>query len=383
MKKKFLVIILSILILITKFSVFAEEESTKNIDILFFNIQSCSSCHEVEEHMSELEETYPEMNVISYDIAILKNNELFLYYNEKYDVDVNYQMLVPMIFIKDKYFEGKEDILDNLENTITDDNTNETFVMTPEELEAENSSDETNDNKESNHIKFFSFMLAALINGLNPCSLSMFLFLFTVISLKNGNILKITLSFSLAKFIMYFLLGVLIYFSVVQLNLLWINYVIKVFAIVLILFLIIMNINDYLNARKGNLKGVKLQLPKKLRKFNHKIIKTLSTVMDSKTIILTSFLIGIIISIGEFMCTGQIYMVSIFSVGDIQLNIFLYFLIYDLIFVLPILVIGFIIYKGKGIISISDFLGKNIKIIKLLNIIVFTIFLIYILMELF
>ncbi|MEN8907386.1 MAG: hypothetical protein ABF289_15625 [Clostridiales bacterium] len=375
MKKKLLIIILAIFVLITNIEVFGYSENT---DIIFFNLPSCSSCHEVKEHIDEIKLKYPDLNIISYDISTNVNNKLFLSYNTEYNVSNEDKMLVPMVFIKDKYFEGKKDIKDNLEKVINDDNNNnKTIILSPEK------SEEKTTNKNNDNIKFFSFIFAALINGLNPCSLSMFLFLFTVITLKNNDILKITLSFSIAKFIMYFLLGILIYYSVVRLNLLWFNYAVKILAIILIVFLIIMNINDFLNAQKGNIKGIKLQLPKKLRKINHNIIKTLSSVMDSKTIILTSFILGLIISIGEFMCTGQIYMVSIFSVVDMNLNIFLYFLIYDLVFVLPLLIIGFVIYKGKGIVSISDFLGRNIKIVKLLNIIIFSVFLFFILMGMF
>jgi thiol-disulfide isomerase/thioredoxin len=372
MKIKLLIIILTIFVLMSNINVFGYAKDT---DVIFFYLPSCTSCREIKEHINDLKSKYPDVNVIGYDISINTNNELFLLYNTEYSVSSSDSMQVPMIFVKNKYFEGKKDIKDGLEKIINNDDSTKTLLLYPEE-----SKKVANSNP---NVKFFSFMLAALINGLNPCSLSMFLFLFTVITLKKNEILKITLSFSIAKFIMYFLLGILIYYSVVRLNLLWFSYAIKIMAILLIAFLIIMNINDFLNAQKGNIKGIKLQLPKKLRKMNHNIIKTLSSVMDSKTIILTSFILGLIISIGEFMCTGQIYMVSIFSVMNMQLNIYLYFLIYDLIFVLPLVIIGLVIYKGKGIISISDFLGRNIKIVKLLNIIVFSIFLFYILMEMF
>lgn len=374
MKIKTLIILITIFVLISNIKVFGD---TKNTDILFFYSPTCSVCTEIKGHLNEIESKYPDVNIIRYDTSIQTNNELFFLYNNEYNVSNQDTMLVPMVFIKDKYFEGKNDIKDNLEKIINDDNnTNKTLI-----LKLPDKSKETTTNKNNNNIKFFSFIFAALINGLNPCSLSMFLFLFTVVTLKKNDILKITLSYSTAKFIMYFLLGTLMYYSVVRLNLQWFNKAVKIVAILFVVFLIIMNINDFLNARKGNIKGIKLQLPNKLRKINHKIIKTMSSVMDSKTMILTSFILGLIISVGEFMCTGQIYMVSIFSVTDMKLNIFLYFLIYDLIFVLPLIIIGFVIYKGKGIISISDFLGKNLKIIKLLNIIVFSIFLFYILME--
>jgi cytochrome c biogenesis protein CcdA len=88
-----------------------------------------------------------------------------------------------------------------------------------------------------------------------------------------------------------------------------------------------------------------------------------------------SFLLGIVISVGEFLCAGQIYLATIAYMIQNQraltLQAFLYLLIYDIGFVLPMLIITVMIERGRELFDISEVLRKKLPLIKLIFAIAF------------
>lgn len=71
-----------------------------------------------------------------------------------------------------------------------------------------------------------------------------------------------------------------------------------------------MNFLDFLSVRKSEYGKVRMQLPKKLRHLNHQMLKKASH-MEGAFLGILILGLGIAVSLGEFFCTGQIYMASI------------------------------------------------------------------------
>jgi cytochrome c biogenesis protein CcdA len=95
---------------------------------------------------------------------------------------------------------------------------------------------------------------------------------------------------------------------------------------------------------------------------------------DSKMIYVITFFIGIVISFTEFLCTGQAYLTAILHLihfTDYVGRGVLLLLLYNLIFVLPLLLITFIAVKTQSIMSISVFVREKLHWIKLFNALVF------------
>ncbi|OHE40224.1 MAG: hypothetical protein A2102_00795 [Tenericutes bacterium GWF2_38_8] len=100
----------------------------------------------------------------------------------------------------------------------------------------------------------------------------------------------------------------------------------------------------------------------------------------SKSIYVITFLIGLIISFTEFLCTGQAYLTAILHLIHFTDNVgrgLLLLAIYNLIFVLPLIIITLIAYKTQSIQSVSIFMREKLHWIKLFNSIVFLAILIY------
>ncbi len=142
-----------------------------------------------------------------------------------------------------------------------------------------------------------------------------------------------------------------------------------------ILIFIVFNAMDFFAAKSQSYDRIKLQLPSGIRGLNHRWIKLASGIDNPAALSWFSFFLGSATSVGEFLCTGQIYLTTILYVLHSQtvLNVraFLYFIEYNAAFITPLLIISFLIFKGKEVFDVSEFIRSKMHYIKLINIIIF------------
>lgn len=362
-------------------------DETAVTEMYFFFTQGCKDCDEVKDFMDTMDQYYD----VSYDGKIINSRvDIFMvdisddenyaalhaYYNA-YSVPEDRQF-VPSIFIGDKHYMSAAEIKANLIKAIESGKGLDTETVTQEMIEA---------SKESITLSGKSIagvVGTGLLNGLNPCSISMILFLFSLLLTKNVNVLKLGFAFIIGKFITYILLGSIFYNLLLTLNIDWLNTLIKVILIVVLLGLSLMNFLDFISARKENYGKIKMQLPAKLRKINHKIIKRITDVKNQKKLLHMCFLIGVVISIGEFLCTGQIYLATIVYVlqnSDVfNAMSLIYLIMYSAAFTVPLIVITIIVHKTKSFFDITEIVRGKMHLIKLLNALFFLVFLIVVIL---
>ena len=85
-----------------------------------------------------------------------------------------------------------------------------------------------------------------------------------------------------------------------------------VFFILAILYLI-----DFVNVKRKQYGKIRMQLPTALRKWNHERIEKASKI-NAKWMIPAAVVLGIMISAGEFFCTGQVYLAAILYMMKMQ-----------------------------------------------------------------
>jgi cytochrome c biogenesis protein CcdA len=76
-------------------------------------------------------------------------------------------------------------------------------------------------------------------------------------------------------------------------------------------------------------------------------------------------LAGILVSLFELPCTGGIYLAILTSMAQNQSFSVFYLLLYNLIFVLPLVIITFLVYKGESTEFLHAWTNKNKKWMKL------------------
>ncbi len=209
-----------------------------------------------------------------------------------------------------------------------------------------------------------TIVLLAAADAVNPCAMAVLVLVLINILLENPKnekkILKAGLFFSLSIFIMYFLYGIIIVQFFKTLSLFLQNLTPYIFKGVGILALIlgILNIKDYFKYKPG---GLGTEMPLSMRPK----VKNLINKITGPT---GAFLIGIFVTLFLLPCTIGPYIVAgnILSLTEF-LQTIPWLLLYNLIFVMPMVIITLIIYFGVSKLEdINAWKERNIRYLHLI-----------------
>jgi len=359
------------------------QEDMALTQFVFFYTQGCKDCEGVKEFMAGMDQIYEvtyngkqfdsRIEVLAFDIGTAQGLENMYRFYAAYDVPEERQF-VPSIYIGDVHLLGEEETRRDLIKHIKSGKGLVEASLTEEIL----NSSQVDVSLSGQSIA--GVLTTGLINGFNPCSISMMLFLFSLLLTKKNNVLKLGMAFILGKFMTYLLLGTAFYSILSQLNFDLVNALVKVVLVVIFGGLSLMNFLDFFAAKNEAYGHIRMQLPTGLRKFNHDMMKGLTDGKNEKSLLAVCFLLGVLISAGEFLCTGQIYLATILYVlqnsPGLNMISLTYFVVYCLAFILPLVVITIAVHKSKSYFNLSELVRGNMHIIKLVNAMLFLLFLI-------
>jgi len=195
---------------------------------------------------------------------------------------------------------------------------------------------------------------------------------------KRTEIIYVGIFYCLAVFITYLLIGLgffNFFYSLEQIYL-----IVKAFYYFIAVFCFLMAIAafwDYYKFKKtGHSEEAILQLPKFLKK---RINLVIGSRMRKKKggvwgLCVSSFIVGFLVSLLEAVCTGQVYLPTIVFIlknTDLKVKAATYLLIYNFMFVLPLIIIFLLSLAGVNSAKFNNFLKKNLGRIKILMALVF------------
>lgn len=196
---------------------------------------------------------------------------------------------------------------------------------------------------------------AAVIDSINPCAFAVLIFLLGYLSLIGSpkRILRIGLIYIFVVFITYFLagLGILQFFTSFNLA-----PIISKIAAILLIILGLINLKDFFWYGKG----ISLAIPESKKPLLEKYIHRVS--------IPGAIVLGFLVAVFELPCTGGIYLGVLCLIAEkcTRWQGIFYLLLYNLIFVLPLLVILALIYLGSSSSKIETWRIKYRRWMKLL-----------------
>ncbi len=229
-------------------------------------------------------------------------------------------------------------------------------------------------------LRFFAVAGAGLVDGINPCAFAVILFFLSFLALQGYRRRQIALvgsGFILAVFLTYILIGLGIFNSFYRLSHFFT--IARVFnagiGIVSIVFGILAVYDICLFVSGKGTEGFVLQLPKPVKDRIHFIIGRYYRKEKGGSapagmtwrLCLTSFVTGFLVCLLEAVCTGQLYVPTIAFIirGTAQSATgFWYLLLYNLLFVMPLVVILFLVLTGMSSSVIGVFFRKHIVTIK-------------------
>ncbi len=184
-------------------------------------------------------------------------------------------------------------------------------------------------------------IVAGLLDGVNPCAFATILFFVSYLAIsqrKRREMLLVGLAFTLGVLVTYFFvgLGAMRLLSLVE-AMRTVGLVLYTLLALSCFVLAALSFRDYRLARQGKLADMRLNLPEGLRNRIHARIRTSRNAFGG-----AAFVSGVVISLLELACTGQVYLPTIsfvVSVPEMRASAILYLLLYNILFVTPLLVV--------------------------------------------
>ncbi|MFH1682454.1 MAG: cytochrome c biogenesis CcdA family protein [Candidatus Woesearchaeota archaeon] len=342
--------------------------AVENDCLYYFYGEGCPHCGATSIYLKDLQQQYPELQIHNFEVYYNRTNLYDLQqYFEAYDVPLEKQG-VPVIFYQQSYFVGDKPIMNYLENAIL---SNEA-VSCPS-LEKDETIGVIGENSPKLLIKTLTFLTvtgAAIVDSINPCAIAVLLIMLGAL-LSAADIRKrllwTGLAFIFSIYVSYFLFGIGILAALRVTGLSYYFY--KTIGVIAIL-IGLLNIKEYFWYGKVLLMEIPL-------KWRPRLKKMLSNVTSPAG----AFIMGFAVSLFELPCTGGPYLVILGLLAEkttrwAAMPILLY---YNLIFVLPLIIITLVVYfstkkikhhqehKVDATGEIERWRQKNIKLLHLIG----------------
>jgi len=356
--------------------------SDKDVPTLFvFHSLSCHKCIQAKnEIIPVIEKEYQGKVIIKYyDIADIRNYSLLIGFRDKYDKAAD--LTVPVFFMGTKFLKDKSDLKNNLRNFI-----NSSVVLD----QADNNSPQADLSSYFKDVKLLAILGAGLTDGINPCAFTVIVFFISYLALqgyRKRELIVIGSTFILAVFLTYFFIGIGLFNFLYNLKSFW--FLIRIFNLsigVLSIILGFIALYDLYKLKKTNsAENLILQLPKVLKNQIHSVIglhyrKSKAKGADEEAklslarLSLSALVTGFLVSILEAVCTGQLYLPTLafmLRTEEFRLRAFSYITIYNIMFILPLLIIFLLALFGVTSVQFANFFKKNLSKVKILMAFVF------------
>lgn len=218
-----------------------------------------------------------------------------------------------------------------------------------------------------------ALVVAALLDGINPCAFATILFFVSYLAVSRRprqQLLLVGLTFTAGVFLTYLLVGL------GAMRLLALASAFRVVGTALYalmgvgcLVLAGFSVHDYALARQGRLKDMTLNLPGAMReRIKGRIRAASGAAMGA------AFLSGMVVSLLELACTGQVYLPTIsFVVGipEMRSAALAYLGLYNIVFISPLVVVLLLAVYGVSATRLQDWFVRHAATTKLLMVVLF------------
>lgn len=363
----------------------SKDKSTDSV-ILYFSTVSCTDCSEVKSLLKKMtEEQTAKKPLVIHEFNIAEGDNVVLLQKlfSIYDVAVEEQQ-VPIVFFSGGYLSGAKAVTQELEQKWKDD---ELTGFNLENILSDDASWQEENKDQASFKTYIGLAAAGFINGVNPCGASMLLMLLAAIAMSGRSVIKTGCAYLAGKFAAYCAMGMGLYklFMAIGQDIFFniSNVITWIFAAVFFI-LAILYLVDFVNVKRKQYGKIRMQLPTALRKWNHERIEKASKI-NAKWMIPAAVVLGIVISAGEFFCTGQVYLAAILYMMKMQQEMKLQtnaaFIVYVTAMCIPSFLIVLVIEKTKNVIRMSNKTLEWLPAIKLVTAIVFFLFAVFMLIQ--
>jgi thiol-disulfide isomerase/thioredoxin len=352
----------------------APSEKTFSVELAYFYQKGCPKCDRAGSLLKYLAGKFPHLRIQEIDLNTPEGKRLNETLSNRIHLPPERRLIAPAVFIGNDYLAPEALTEANVEALIRkyerEEKSSPLKVEQGELQKAEKSMVER-----YRSLGVLTIISAGFIDGLNPCAFATLIFFvsyLTLVGRKRREILWVGVGFSGAVFVTYLLIGFGLFRFIQHLSFLPLfSRVVYFVTILFALALGTLSLYDVVQLKRGRSSEMKLQLPEFLKKRIHRTIRERS---KSSRYFGAAVAAGFIISLLEFTCTGQVYLPTILFVMNIpslKTGAFSYLILYNVFFILPLLVIFGVVYWGVTSEQLAFFLQKRVMTIKLITAILF------------
>jgi len=347
--------------------------------LIIFHSLSCQACIKAkQEVMPSIEKEFKDKIIFEYrDVSQIENYKMLLGLLQGNSAGLKYQ--VPLFYLGGRFLTGEGQLHDNLWGFITEGIERKPVLgLSPVDLTA--------------YFKTFvpaAIIFAGLSDGINPCAFTVIVFFISFLALqgyRKKELILIGLAFILAVFLTYLGIGLGIFNFFYSFAGFWvITRLLNIMIGILSIIFGVLAIYDFIIFKKtGSTEGLILQLPKPIKERIHQVVgffyrKSLAEKQEKSKpalgrLLFSALAAGFLVSLLEAVCTGQVYLPTISFVlksTTLKLQALGYLLLYNIMFIAPLIVIFVLALLGTTSQQFSDFLKKRLGLIKILMAILF------------
>ena len=341
--------------------------------VVYFHSPSCHDCVRVKQFLRQIARRWG--NRVAFELRSIDDVSAFdelLKYEAKYRVNV---AAPPAIFVGDRALVGGEQIIQDLDAAIREAIAQGTQTFRPPPAPESPGPPAKEEVPQEVRSRFESFgvgavAIAGLIDGVNPCAFTTIVFFLSMLAyLKKTRreLLVVGAGFTVGMFAAYFLLGLGLLGAVRAFSVsrglssgLACGVAVLAFALAAWSF-----IDAVRYIRTGDAKHVTLGLPKRVKDRIHKVIRS---GLGTRGLVIGSLAVGFLVSLLESLCTGQVYLPTIVFVTrapGLRAAAVGYLLLYNAMFVLPLVGILALTYFGVRSEALGNLLRKRLALAKL------------------
>jgi len=337
-----------------------------------FTKPGCKKCDRTQASLRLLKDRYPNLDIKQFDVSKPENIVIQEAMAESAGVPEDQALLAPMIMVGQDFLAKNMLTFGNMELLIQKYQATGS-ACSWEKINVRQASSKAYQNIASRfqNLGLVAILGTGLLDGINPCAFATLVFLISWLAFvgkKKRDLIWVGSSFTLAVFLTYLFIGLGVFQCLKTLSSVRSVRFVVFMAMALVTFIFgILSIRDYFKVRQGKTREVALQLPTFLKKRIHKVIKEKANV---KGIAAAAFIMGVMVSVLELACTGQVYLptiIAVTAIPSLKLHATLYLILYNLAFVLPLVGIFLIAYKGASSKQLAGIMERHMATTKLLT----------------
>ena len=225
-------------------------------------------------------------------------------------------------------------------------------------------------------ISFWAILVAGLVDGINPCAFAVIVFFISFLSVykyDKREIIIVGSAYCGAVFVAYILIGLgLFNFLYKMSSFYYVMWGFKWLTIGLCALFLVLSFYDFIVYQiTKNADKVILQLGKGYKEKIHKIIRYFLRDKNKSAFRLfcAAVVVGFLVSLIEAVCTGQVYLPTIAVIlkeaNQDFLRAMVYLITYNLMFIVPLVIIFVLSILGYESKTFNEFLRKHLGLTKL------------------